>query len=274
MHRLRQMVIGLGILVLPCGVAASAKPLFPNPQFTTLQPVRSVSADFDGDGRTDLAITTKTNTVVVFHGQGDGTFSGETSLGVGGTGIVTGDFNGDGFTDLATTAANMYPGHGDGTFGSAVSTAIPALRDIAAGDLNGDGVTDLVAVDATGCRALLGTSSGVFQPQAYAALGPDPRVAAVGDFDADGRLDLAFAWNWTGPSGYSMKLMRGLGTGAFTLRAQFDFLPQVAMLTMGDLDGDGRADVVAPTAQSLLVYFSDPTGFSQAGPYSGAASWA
>lgn len=275
MHRLTLAVFGLAVLILPFEGEASGKPLFPNPQFTTLQPLSGVGEDFDGDGRADLAITTKTNMVVVFHGQGDGTFSGQMSLGLGGPGLVTGDFNGDGFTDLATTAANMFPGHGDGTFGASIQSAVSGLRDIAAGDINGDGLTDLMAIDASGFRVLLGTASGVFLPQPYVATTTDPRVAALGDFDADGLLDLAIAWRDTFFNTYRIRMMRGLGTGAFTLSTEFTNPAQVTRLAAGDLDGDGRADVVATiaAAQPVLVYYSDPAGFSPSGPYPGAIGW-
>ncbi len=75
---------------------------------------RSVAvADFNGDGKPDLAVVTiRVNNVSVLLGNGDGTFQlRRTSRGVGADGVAVGDFNGDGMPDLAVanTATTTYP---------------------------------------------------------------------------------------------------------------------------------------------------------------------
>jgi len=64
------------------------------------------SADFNGDGRTDLAVGTGANTVVVLLNQASGGFAAGPGspfpTGRGPWAIAGGDFNGDGKTDLVT----------------------------------------------------------------------------------------------------------------------------------------------------------------------------
>ncbi|HYV17857.1 MAG TPA: VCBS repeat-containing protein [Verrucomicrobiae bacterium] len=277
MHRLTLAAAGLGVLLVPWGDASAAKPLFPLHQFTTLESAYAVTADFDGDGRLDLAFTTSQGSVVTLHGQGDGSFSSQTTLGIGGgqtSTFVAGDFNGDGRIDLATGGPKVFPGHGDGTFGAAIPTAVPALRDLVAGDVNGDGITDLVTSDATGCRALLGTASGVFAPQGYAFTFNSVQKVAAGDFNGDGHLDVAFTWQ-SSANNYVLSFRLGTGTGSFSsFTGQTDYfgVPQIGVLASADFDGDGRGDLATGYADSngaqLLIYFSDPGGNSTAGPYS------
>ena len=85
-----------------------------------------VTADFNNDGRLDIAVANPlNNTVTILLGNGDGTFTtGQTlSVGIDPSGLAVGDFNGDGRLDLAVADAGsdnvmVFLGLGDGTFGS------------------------------------------------------------------------------------------------------------------------------------------------------------
>lgn len=114
-------------------------------------------ADFDGDGRPDVAIVNQRfNNVSIFLNQaGDGTLVGPTDFATGGDGpeaILARDLNGDGIVDLAavntfSNSVSILLGVGDGSFGdpffSTFGTAA-GITGIDAGDLNGDGKLDLV----------------------------------------------------------------------------------------------------------------------------------
>lgn len=294
-----------GLCALACvPSAALAKPLFPNPQFTTARPDRAMSADFDGDGRLDLAITTvasppRLGDVLVLHGEGDGTFSRETRLGVGGPALAAGDFNGDGFADLVATmtdAVVLFPGRGDGTFGPGLTTALTGVRDLATGDVDGDGRDDLAVASDEGCRVLFADADGSFAPPAAVVGGSDARfrapgdgdgggggidarLVALGDFDGDRRLDLACLVHTSGGLDV-LQFTRGQGDGGFVSTHQVATPGRVTRLVAGDLDADGRSDaaiLLSPpdigSAPPIMVYFSDPDGVSPVGPLAGWWSW-
>ena len=91
-----------------------------------------MAADFNGDGRTDLAVANSgTNDVSVLLSNGDGTFQNQVRYAVGDypIALVAGDFTGDGRTDLAVANAGSYDvsvllGNGDGTFQNQVRYAV------------------------------------------------------------------------------------------------------------------------------------------------------
>ena len=99
-------------------------------------PAAIVAGDFNGDGRTDLAVANcVSNDVSVLLGNGDGTFQPQVTyaVGLGPYAIVAGDFNGDGRTDLAVAGydsltnageVSMLLGNGDGTFQPQVTYAV------------------------------------------------------------------------------------------------------------------------------------------------------
>ena len=119
-------------------------------------PIALVAGDFNGDGRTDLAVANDgSNDVSVLLGNGDGTFQAQVTYAVGSVPIalVAGDFNGDGRTDLAvanygSNDVSVLLGNGDGTFQTQVTYAVgTAPTALVTGDFNGDGRTDLAVAN-------------------------------------------------------------------------------------------------------------------------------
>jgi Concanavalin A-like lectin/glucanases superfamily/FG-GAP-like repeat/PKD domain/Cadherin domain/RTX calcium-binding nonapeptide repeat (4 copies)/FG-GAP repeat len=171
--------------------------------------------DFNGDGRQDLAVASLANKVSVLLGNGDGTFSQWTfnaTFGSGTSSVAVGDFNGDGHPDLVTANAgsanvSVLLGNGDGTFRSAVNMATGSgPTSVAVGDFNNDGRQDLATANYgdpsnSTVSVLLGNGDGTFQSAINFATGSGPtsvstfrpQSVAVGDFDGDGRQDLATA---------------------------------------------------------------------------------
>jgi FG-GAP-like repeat/Putative Ig domain len=163
--------------------------------------------DFNGDGILDMAIPDSTdNTVTIFLGDGDGTFTQATgspiSISGGPSAIAVGDFNGDGKLDLAitngsTNTVTILLGNGDGTFTQATGSPIAVGNTpdaIVAADFLNNGKLDLAVANFTDntVTLLLGNGDGTFTPSSNSpiAVGNGPTSLAVGDFNGDGRLDL------------------------------------------------------------------------------------
>jgi hypothetical protein len=160
-----------------------------------------VAADFNGDGKLDLA-TGIQGGVQVFLGNGDGTFRPPTLYqdntgGLGSYELAVGDFNRDGIPDLITGDLFLLLGNGDGTFrnGPPIVTGEQGnqYEPILVADVNNDGNPDLVEEQLYdgGMRVLVGNGDATFQPPQYYALpGGSGGHDLVADFTGDGKPDL------------------------------------------------------------------------------------
>ena len=165
-------------------------------------------ADFNGDGKLDLAVSNYgSNNVTILLGNGLGGFTAApvSPIAVGSVpdGLVTGDFNGDGKPDLAVANENdnnvtVLLGDGSGGFTAAPGSPFPAGLvpiGLAIADFNGDGKPDLAVVNVRGNNVslLLGNGSGAFTPSANTfPVGATPVCIRAADFNMDGKPDLQF----------------------------------------------------------------------------------
>jgi hypothetical protein len=174
--------------------------------------------DFNSDGLPDMAVANVlSNTVSVLLGDGVGGFAtaGDYAVGTSPDSLDVGDFNGDGRADLAVTNAgtntvSILLGSSGGGFAAHVGRAVVGtgvtitLGDsIAVADFNGDGKLDLATANhsSTTVSILLGNVDGTFTTPADYVVGSGswqswPSSVAVGDFNGDGKPDLAAA-NYT-----------------------------------------------------------------------------
>jgi len=215
-----------------------------------------VPSDFNRDGKLDLAFADSVpNSINILLGKGDGTFESPVSYPLAGVLLQTSEFNGDGKPDLATRATTtsiaVMLNNGDGSFQSPQSISVPqpTVRVFTTGDFNGDGRTDLFAFGRDGMvfsttfvTVFLGRGDGSFQPAINTngnwAVGSGPYSIVAGDFDRDGKLDVAISDEY-------LAILKGNGDGTFkTPGSQLHLNNTSADLKAGDFNGDGKADLV------------------------------
>lgn len=163
-----------------------------------------VAGDFNADGKIDMAVCNGTaNNISVLLGTGGGIFGAKvnTSVGLAPNGIVMADFNGDGKPDLVTSNVNgsnvtVLLNNGSGTFSVATNyTCGPNPTGIVKADFNGDGNMDVATVLNGGptpnLAVLLGNGLGGLGTAINFATDAGPRSICTGDFNGDGKPDLA-----------------------------------------------------------------------------------
>ena len=219
-----------------------------------------MTGDFNGDGRTDLAVANQdSKNVSILLGKGDGTFQNQGTYAVGSSpyALVTGDFNGDGRTDLAVANSDdknvsILLGKGDGTFQNQGTYPVGSYPiALVTGDFNGDGRTDLAVANSydNDVSILLGNGDGTFQNQVTYTVGSSPDALVTGDFNGDGRTDLAVANSGSN----DVSILLGNGDGTFTDPGQFATTPHSTPL-VADVNGDGTDDVLVVDGAGNILY--------------------
>jgi hypothetical protein len=187
-----------------------------------------VVADFNGDGKADLATGPRSGSsnISILLGNGDGSFQAPTLVPAGNPigRINVGDFNGDGKADLVTDGLSVLLGNGDGTFQKPVNYAFdsPYSLTVALGDFNGDGRTDLAVSSfpvgsLPNVRVLLGNGDGTFQSPVVWAPIPFGGPILVGDFNGDGRADLVGSGTSSLLLGSTVTVTPTAGTPQYTI---------------------------------------------------------
>jgi len=238
----------------------------PHSPATTCCPAGMGVTDLNGDQKPDVAVATSSD-IQVFLGRGTlGDFDfveGNTFRRCCQTGLAMGDFNRDGRLDLAVPNIDktlwVLLGDGQGHFSPASSSPISTggqPREIVSADFNGDGAPDVaITLGNTDVAVLLGDGHGGMSiapgsPFTLPVFGP--LGIATGDFNGDGRPDLALTfldrqaadgsffeandvWVLLGDGSGGMSVPPG---SPITTDGQRPFV-----IAVGDFDGNGRSDL-------------------------------
>ncbi len=241
----------------------------------SLGPIAIAIADLNMDGRLDLAVANQANSnvsVLLQSGSTRGVFLSAVNYpavsGSAAMGVAIGDLNGDGRPDLAVTnngvtgtvSVLLQSTITAGTFQAAVNYTVgDGPRPVAIADLNRDGRPDLVVgnTGAGGISVLLqsGTTRGVFLSAVSYTAGTGPEGVAIGDLNADGRLDIAVANSSSG--NISILLQNTASPGTFASPVNIANGATRA-LVVADLNLDGRLDLATVDFSDFSTHLQNP----------------
>ena len=255
---------------------------------TAAYPAGVVIADFNGDGKFDLAVVdpnciffacSTPGAISILLGFGDGTFVGGTDYAFSSSTpparVISADFNGDGKPDIAASAGSalgVFLGNGDGTFPAEVSTTLTnsVFGGLAAGDFNGDGKADLATV-ISNCPSstclpgdavvFIGTGDGSFHAPVQYTVGLQPEYVAVGDFDGNGKPDLAVS-NF-GSS--TVSILLNSGTGTFASHVDYPVGANPGSIVAENFRGGAILDLAVVAGQGVSILLGNGSGIFAAG---------
>jgi len=282
-----RLLLGLALLIGWLGACSSRDTYTPPDLFYLFatypvgkNPTALVTADFNGDGTTDIITTNIGNdSMSVLFGNGDGTFKEQVSLPVAKEprALALEDFNADGRLDLAIACSGsdqiaVFFGLEGGNFSAGQRYSVHKTPvSIGSGDFNRDGRPDVaVALRNDKIKILLGQGDGTFVDGVQYEYGDTPTSLAVSDFNRDGKLDLAVTNG--GPMSSAVSIWLGKGDGTFSGPTDYRTGKRPLVVTFADFNSDGMTDLLVMNGEmdTFTIFLGNGDGTFKAGKESGA----
>jgi hypothetical protein len=227
-----------------------------------------VSADFNRDGKADLASAGGRLHVLLGDGSGRVADAPGSPIELEGGPAQAADLNGDGSPDLVEAVADqnlhklkvlLNDGSGRFTIGASPPVAVTADSfSFAVADLSADGKADLAVADGKAGKVavLLGDGTGAFGPATRFPIGKDVGSLVVGDFNGDRTADLAEPVRY----GARVAVLPGTGSGRFGRPLTVKVIAGAYRPVVADFNQDGRSDLAAATESGIAVLLGTTTG--------------
>lgn len=251
-----------------------------------LTPRQILVGDVNGDNSRDIIALVSSNSgtsgaATIFLNNGRGDFSSFTSVSLNFSPVsaALADFNQDGFLDLAVSGSTgsssnpssvaIFLNNGGGIFSLQTTLSASGLAAaVEAGDFNADGTID-IAVAGTNNNfgivvVFLNDGFGNFSNAGNFSVGGSPRDLEVADFNGDGISDILST-----NTNSSVSILLGSSSNNFQVPTNFVFSTSsfsTPLVAVGDVNNDGRPDLVISSLDSNSISFALNNGGSFSTP--------
>lgn len=237
---------------------------------TGLKPYYITTADFNNDGKPDIAVTNyNSNSISVIKNIGGLNFTSSVFNGVSEpAGIVSGDIDNDGDVDIIATSEFynsffVFINNGNGVFEYPyMISAGTHPTAIAIGFIDNDEFLDIAVanwdIDYPYLRIYKNNGNGIFTQLNYYVVGSRPLCIFIGDIDNDGSNDIGVGIDYSNPR---VEFLKNNGLGIFSNSISVNTLDRPYGISGSDFNNDGFIDLIVTNKYSnSLSYLKNFNG--------------